>query len=390
MLFAHAICLHTALFVTRPAISYRALDLGLAPAWIGALGATFALVPLVLALQVGRVVDRRGEQPPMLLGAGLVVLGVVGFLTLGWSVAGLVVASAVFGFGHLLSVVTEQAQVANLHRSSGYDSAFGYFSLAASFGQLIGPGLLAALVGDSTSPDVTPVFTAAAAASGLVLALSALLPSNRWADPGTTPATTLRALRAVVTIPGFAPAVLASLMAISTVDILAVYLPVWGHERGVPAALVGAVLTVRAAASMASRGLLGWLVGRYGRHRLLIASAVASAVGVAALPVSTALVVVLPAAAIAGWGLGVIQPVTMAWLAQASPVDVRATAMAVRISGNRLGQTLVPAVVGTVAAGAGAAGVLWATAGALGLMTATVRRSDDSAQRPEPRGHGVG
>ena len=117
MLFAHAICLHTALFVTRPAISYRALDLGLEPAWIGVLGATFAIIPLLLALPVGRVIDRRGEQPPMLLGAALVLLSVVGFLTLGWSVAGLVLASAVFGLGHLLSVVTEQAQVANLLRA---------------------------------------------------------------------------------------------------------------------------------------------------------------------------------------------------------------------------------------------------------------------------------
>ena len=66
-----------------------------------------------------------------------------------------------------------------------------------------------------------------------------------------------------------------------------------------------------------------------------------------------------------GLGLGAGQPLTMSWLAEATPPGLRGRAMSLRLTGNRLGQVLVPSVAGLLAAGAGAAGVLWLTAAAL-------------------------
>jgi hypothetical protein len=48
--------------------------------------------------------------------------------------------------------------------------------------------------------------------------------------------------------------------------------------------------------------------------------------------------------------------------------------MSLRLTGNRLGQVLIPSTVGLVAAGVGAAGVLWATAGALAVVGTAARR----------------
>jgi hypothetical protein len=48
--------------------------------------------------------------------------------------------------------------------------------------------------------------------------------------------------------------------------------------------------------------------------------------------------------------------------------------MPLRLTGNRLGQVLIPSTVGLLAAGVGSAGVLWATAGALALAGAAARR----------------
>jgi len=48
--------------------------------------------------------------------------------------------------------------------------------------------------------------------------------------------------------------------------------------------------------------------------------------------------------------------------------------MSLRLTGNRLGQVVIPSAVGAVAAGVGAAGVLWTTAGALGVVAALSRR----------------
>jgi MFS family permease len=88
------------------------------------------------------------------------------------------------------------------------------------------------------------------------------------------------------------------------------------------------------------------------------------------MPVAgTAVLVVL-----LGLGLGVGQPLTMSWLAEMAPAGLRGRAMSLRLTGNRLGQVLIPSAVGLLAAGVGSAGVLWATAGALALAGAAARR----------------
>jgi MFS family permease len=160
---------------------------------------------------------------------------------------------------------------------------------------------------------------------------------------------------------------------LSAVDITLVYLPALGAERGLAAGFVGLLLTLRAIASMTTRLFLGRLVERLGRRRLMIAAvalaAVATAVaGLPLPPAALAVVVVLM-----GLGLGVGQPLTMAWLAMAAPPGLRGRAMSLRLTGNRLGQVVIPSAVGAVAAGVGAAGVLWATAAALAAVVSLSR-----------------
>ena len=48
--------------------------------------------------------------------------------------------------------------------------------------------------------------------------------------------------------------------------------------------------------------------------------------------------------------------------------------MSLRLTGNRLGQVVVPSTAGMVALGAGASGVLWLTAAALGAAALLSRR----------------
>jgi hypothetical protein len=64
----------------------------------------------------------------------------------------------------------------------------------------------------------------------------------------------------------------------------------------------------------------------------------------------------------------------MSWLAEMAPAGLRGRAMSLRLTGNRLGQVVIPSTVGFLAAGVGSAGVLWATAGALALVGAAARR----------------
>jgi hypothetical protein len=80
-----------------------------------------------------------------------------------------------------------------------------------------------------------------------------------------------------------------------------------------------------------------------------------------------------------GAGLGIGQPLTMSWLAEATPSGLLGTAMSLRLTGNCLGQLLVPSLVGLVAVGTGVAGAFVLTAGALASATAVARKFGTAA-----------
>jgi MFS family permease len=53
-------------------------------------------------------------------------------------------------------------------------------------------------------------------------------------------------------------------------------------------------------------------------------------------------------AIVMGFGLGVGQPITMAWLAEASPPGMRGRSISLHLVGNRAGQLIIPSAVGVV------------------------------------------
>ena len=368
LLLLHAGLIQAVTQVVRPTASYRALELGVEPQWLGALSAGFAVLPLLAAVGVGRLTDRRGERPVLLAGAVLVLVSTVAFAVAGSSLAALVACSAVLGLGHLLLMVAEQSLVADFVGSRGRDAAFGQYAFASSAGQAVGPAALAVLGGDRVQPSTGGLFLTGIGMAAVLLAVAVGLQrgGRRRRVPGPRP----EGVRALMRVPGLSAAVVASLVVVAAIDVVSVYLPALGTERDLTASTVGLLLVLRAVATMVSRSFLAAAVERMGRSRLLVAGSLSAgaALVVAALPVP--LPVLVLAVAVAGTGLGFGQPLTMSWVTLLAPPRQRATAVSLRLSGNRLGQTLVPVVVGTVAGGLGAGGVL-ATTGTL-LAGATV------------------
>jgi MFS family permease len=172
-------------------------------------------------------------------------------------------------------------------------------------------------------------------------------------------------------MPGIFPALLVSTTVLSSIDIVVTYLPALGEERGWAVSVVGGLLALRAASSMVVRLILGELAVRLGRQPLLVGSMIVSALALIATPFLGPIPLVGVAMVLAGAGLGIGQPLTMSWVASAAPPQVRATALAVRIMGNGVGRIGLPIVAGTVAAFAGAAGVLGVTGGVVALSLAT-------------------
>ncbi|BCW17392.1 MFS transporter [Arthrobacter sp. NtRootA9] len=369
---ATALLLHSALiqavtFLVRPAATYRALELDVPGYALGVLAASYAVFPLLLAVPTGGLVDRLGERKLMAIGAG-VVLGCSTFLLFwGSSIVALIMGTALLGAGQLACVVGQQAVVANNAASTRMDSAFGYLTFAASLGQALGPLAISLVGGASIHPDTQAIFLLAVCMSA-VLFLDTFLVSaevSGKAKAGTAGGGTGNAL-ALLRTPGVARALATSATVLAVVDLTMVYLPALGTDRGLTAATVGAMLTVRAVFSMVSRLLLGRVSRRIGRMRLLVISLALSTAALAAAAVPMPAWLLFVVMAVLGLGLGIGQPLTMSWLSAQAPEGQRGRALALRLAGNRVGQVVLPSAIGVVAAGLGAAGVFLASAVVVG------------------------
>jgi len=367
-----ATLLQAATAVARPMASYRALEIGMAPSSLGFVAAAFAVAPVILALSIGRQIDRFGEFPFLLastIGLGIASMAIA---VIGTPVA-LLLCIGLLGLSQLIFVVADQTLVGSRSPVAAYDHRFGNLSFVASLGQLIGPAA-AGLIAGAGSPEGT---RQALFFGGFLAILAAPLIVSQWRhDPGPAVAPPSiaperPAVMSILRMPGMAPAMLASMTVLATMDVLVVYLPALGQERGLTVATVGALLAVRAGASMVSRLFLGQLVTMLGRDRMMLGSLVIAAASVVALAV-VPLPVMFPVMAVAGITLGVCQPLTMSWVAARATAGSRGTAMSLRLLGNRVGQVVIPIAAGSVAVATGTAGVLAAAGVAIAISAAVV------------------
>lgn len=351
------------MFAARPMTTYRALELGATPAEIGVMTSLFALAPLLLAVPVGRAVDGQAAIT-YLRGGGLCLLSGCVVLTVGPTVAVLTVGNVVAGVGVLLTAVAAQGRIARGAPFRGHDHAFGWLAVAASAGQLVGPLIAGSVVQHGGGSARAGLWSASAFA---VAGACAVLPGGRRTSTRVRPA---RAQAGPESVPrllarrGMPAAMLTSVSVLACVDLLTAFLPMLAEHRGMSAQAVGWLLAIRAGASLGSRLLVATLADRWGRTRVLLVSSGAAAAAVAMLPVVPAMFLLVVIMMVAGFALGIGQPLTMSWVAGLAPPSSRATAMAVRLAGNRAGQLTVPAAAG-LAAGIGGVTAVYMLAAAL-------------------------
>ncbi|WP_375001204.1 MFS transporter [Aeromicrobium sp. CTD01-1L150] len=351
-------------FAVRPNLSYAVLDAGGSVALVGAVAAAFALPALLVALPTGHAVDRVGERPALVVGS-VALLGACLLAVLAKdSILLLVVATVIIGCGHLLSVVGDQALIANLSTNRSLESRFGLYAFAASVGQVVGPLVLALPGGDAATPPIAAVFGVCAAVSAVLLLLSVALASSD-ARAESIRASLRSATGSLLRLPGIPRAILASSLVLTSIDLFLAYLPALGQERGFGTAVVSAMLVVRSLTSMLSRLFIVQLISIAGRRRLLVMTLAISAVTLLLMPFPLPVSAFLVLSALYGFVIGTCQPITMAWVSELAPSGMRGLAMSLRVAGNRVGQTAVPVALGPFAVLGGAGGVLAITGGAL-------------------------
>jgi MFS family permease len=362
----------TGLHAARPMVTYRALDLGASPFDIGLVQSAFSLLPVFTAVALGRWIDRIGEGRFLLTAVSM--MGFASFLlAFAPTLLAIAVAQMIFGFGQVINVVAGQAMIANRASPDRREHAYSWYSTVVSIAQLAGPAIAAVLVGSALGGalaglgpfegnDEASVFLFGAAC-GLVAAILAtrLLDRGPRARPAAGAPPDVNLLSAAYTVlrkPGMAAAMFVSLTVISSIDVLVAYLPAYGEATGLSVETVGLLLSVRAGASLTSRFFMPQLIGLLGRKPLLALSSAMAGAGIVALPFVSSVPVLVGLMVVIGLGLGLGQPMTIAWVANRSPRHERALALGVRVTGNRAALLTVPAAMGALA-GASSVAAIW-------------------------------
>ena len=363
------------IYVLRPMMTYRAIELDANSAQIGLIAALYALFPVLLALQFGSWVGKLGEAKFIIYGT-LAMLVTSAGLIFANSLIALGVAAAASGLAHLACMVGGQSMVALRAPAQGLDRYFGFYTFSASLGHMLGP-IAASIVAGSNG--TLPKSTSNAFLLGVVLTIVALVPVIRWRNEMPSAVAhnegTYKAAINLIKRPGIFAAIYISLAISSAADVLVVFLPLFGTENNFSPYAIGAILAIRAGTTMLSRFFLGRLSQRFTTFQLLWWSTIISVVACGAMafadtPVSLGAIVF-----VAGFSLGIGQPLTMSLVSQKTESSERALAVSARLMGNRFGQFIVPAAAGAAAAASGAGAVFIGLAVLLGSSIFSVKRN---------------
>ena len=356
--------------IIRITTSYRAVELGLSIVWLGVIAAVFALFPILIAVQTGRLIDRGHDARTLWAGSFLLMVAAGGFVL--WpSAVGLMVVTAFMGIGHLMLMASQQMLCLRAGGPGSLERIFGNYMVAGAVGQAIGPYVVGWFGGNATVPPTQHLFTVALVVAVLGFVIVLTIRPGRDRERAKVDAAPVP-VSALLRVPGLLTVIIAGVVMVTASDIILIYIPLLGAERSIDVHDIGLLLTVRALASMTARLFYPRMVEAAGHWPLMVASTVACAAAFGALAVPLPLVGMHVIMVVMGFSFGLATTLSITIVVDLTTTGARGTANSLRIMGNRLGQFVLPFGAGLVAAAAGLAGLLLAMAAAIAASAAAM------------------
>ncbi|HEX6706003.1 MAG TPA: MFS transporter [Albitalea sp.] len=362
--------LHSCMAGVRMAAPLQALKQGHSEWAIGVLMALFALAPIALALPAGRMADRHGYHRPLYLAVALSLAGgVTAALTSHY--AAMCMAALLTGAGANVGLITIQ-------RTAGHMAAdgtermrvFSWLGLAPALSNVVGPvtaGALIDLAGFRAAFAVLMLMPLAA----LVSARTVPVESRAAAMVAATgPRSSWDLLR----IASLRQLLLVNWLLSACWDVHSFVLPILGHERGLSASAIGAILGLFAASVAGVRFVIPLIAERLRESQVLVGAMLAVAAIFAVYPLVHSAWPMALCAALLGLALGSVQPMVMSTLHHITPRDRHGEAIALRSMALNLSSTVMPLLFGVAGAAIGAASLFWMMGAGVGAGSLQARR----------------
>jgi MFS family permease len=334
-------------------VSLYAIELGASQFIIGVMIAMYSLLPMLLALQVGKLADRLGARVPMMIGSAGVALG----LLLPWafeSMAALYASAALIGVSHMMANVSAQNLVGSVGGPEDRTRNFSNYALVMAVGSFLGPlagGFSIDIFGHARSylyvaaVPLVPVFILAFVRQG------SSGPRVKSEEEQAVLSTSLLAN------PILRRTLFASAMAVTGQDLFQFYMPIYGHSVGLSASAIGMVLGMFGIAAFMVRIWLPVFVKRWGPDTVFGTSLYIAAAAFLLFPLFTSAYMLAAVSLILGLGMGCAQPVTLMLVYSRAPEGRSGEALGMRVTINQFTHIVVPIVFGTLGSAFGVAPV---------------------------------
>ncbi len=263
---------------------------------VGVVVGSYAITGLLLRPFAGRLADRRGRKPTVLLGSILVAVG--GFMyLLPLGVPGLIAARLVLGAGEGTVFTAGSAWIVDLAPPDRRGRVIGLYGLAVWAGLSVGP-LIGELILQASGYTMVWLF------AGTVPLLGALL-AFRLPDPFRPAAAGEHEHQPLIAREAVRPGAALALASIGYATVAAfVVLHLDARDIGHGAAVFGAFATM----VVLTRLVGGDLPDRVGPVRVAIAAALVESVGLATIAVADSLPVALAGALAMGAAFSLLYP----------------------------------------------------------------------------------
>jgi predicted MFS family arabinose efflux permease len=346
---------HTGFVGSRVVVSLYAIHQEASPFTIGVLLSLYALVPMLLAVVAGRMIDRVGVMRPMAWSGVALTAGLA--LPFVWpSLDSLFVAATVIGTSFMFYHVALNQIVGSMGDPADRAVNFSWFALGFSVGGFCGP-LIAGFAIDATSHRVAFLLLAAFPAAGV-----ALLYWKRHGLPaghGHSPAAGERNLMDLLREPRLRAAFIASALLAMGWDLYTFVMPIYGSRAGLSASTIGIVMGSFAAATFAVRLLMPALARRVREWSVVAAALAISGIAYSLFPFFERVGPLMALSFLLGIGLGCAQPMIMSLLYAASPPGRQGEVVGVRTTLLNASHTLLPLAFGALGAALGMGPVFW-------------------------------
>jgi predicted MFS family arabinose efflux permease len=361
------ICMNGCMAGIRMAAPLLALRAGYSAATVGILLALFAFVQLFLAIPAGRYADRNTLKRPVGFCTIAAVLGAV--LVAAWPIFPvLCVAALLTGGATGAAVITLQRHAGRLADDpTQIKQVFSWLAIAPSIANFVGP-FVAGLVIDHAG------FRASFLGMGVLAACSWVLVRSSGDAPLQQCAPEAQETSRswdLLAEPRMRLLLLINWILSSCWDVHTFVLPILGHERGLSASVIGAILGTFAVAATVVRLVMPMIASRLQEWAVIVGAMLSAAVLYAVYPLLYSPWAMFLCSVLLGLSLGSVQPMVMSTLHQITPPHRQGEALGLRLMSINVSSILMPMVFGTVGTAIGVASVFWAvSAGVLGCTRA--------------------